>query len=171
MLGAERTFREQEMSSHRQSRLPLQALLLALMLIPPLSVVAAIPWLRQQPDGMVFLLTGAASALTIVASFALAILHDRKMDEWQRTNARFSSQWGWAAGAGLVGLLLALPPFRELIVSAVANLADAQNPDQKLVTLAFTFGFMAVVAAQGLCTVVTSIGWTFWKSRPARDPS
>ncbi len=159
------------MSSKRQSRLPLRVLLGALMVVPPVSILVSIPWLKQQPDGVVFLLSGTAAALTVVASFVLAILHDRKIDEWERSNARFSSQWGWTTGAGLVALLLALPPFRDLIVSLVANLADVPNPDHKLVVLAFTFGFGGVVLAQGVCTTLLALGWVFWKSRAPREPS
>jgi hypothetical protein len=159
------------MSPRSQSRLPLRALLVALMIVPPIAVFAGIPWLKQQPDAVVFLLSGLAAALTIVASFVLALLHDRRIDEWQRSNAGFSSQWGWTAGASLVALLLALPPFRDFIVSSTANLADAPNPDQKLVVLAFTFGFGAVVLAQGMCTALLSIGWAVWMSRGVRDPS
>jgi len=157
--------------AHRKSRPPLKALLVTLMIVPPIAVLAAIPWLNQQPDGPVFLVTGIAAALTIVASFALAIVHDRTMDEWQRSNARFSSQWGWAAGAGLVGLLLALPQVRDLIVSGAAIWGDAPNPDHRLVVVTFTLGFMAVIAAQALCTLLLSVGWTYWMSRSARDRS
>jgi len=159
------------MSAHRKSGLPLRALLVALMIVPTLAIFAAIPWLKEQPDGLVFLLAGIASVLTIVASFALALLVDRQIDEWQRSNARFSSQWGWTAGAGLVALLLALPPFRDLIVSVVANWADAPDIDQKVVVLAFVFGFGAVVVAQGVCTALLSIGWALWMSRSPREPS
>lgn len=158
------------MSPHRQSRLPHRALL-ALMVVPPISVFAAIPWLKQQPDGLVFLLGGTASILTIAASFALAVLHDRGLDEWHRSAARFSSQWGWTTGACLVALLLALPPIHDLVVSWAATWAHAPNPDRELVLLAFTFGFMAVVAAQLVCTALLSIGWSLWMSRTVREPS
>jgi hypothetical protein len=159
------------MSSHHKSRLPVRTLLLALMVIPPGLVLFGIPWLKQQPDTVIFLLSGLAAVVTIIASFVLALLHDRNIDEWERSNAGFSSQWGWTAGASLVALLLALPPFRDFIVSAAANLADAPNPDHKLVVLAFTFGFGAVVVAQCVITALLSIGWAMWKSRPARDAS
>jgi hypothetical protein len=159
------------MSSHRGARPLLVALLVALAVIPPIAFVAALPWLKQQPDALVFLFAGIASTLTVVASFLLAILQDRKLDEWNRSNARFSSQWGWTAGASLVALLLALPPFRDLIVSLAASWAQTPIPDQKLVLLTFTFGFMAVVVSQLVCTAVLSIGWAFWKSRSALEPS
>ncbi|MCZ8193678.1 hypothetical protein [Brevundimonas sp.] len=145
--------------------------LVALMVLPPVAVVAAIPWLKQQPDGLVFLLTGIAAALTVLASTALAVLHDRNIDEWQRSNARFSSQWGWTLGAGLVALLLALPPVRDLIVSVAAVWGGVPSPDPALVIMTFTFGFMAAVVAQLLCTIVLSLGWNAWMSRDARDSS
>jgi hypothetical protein len=159
------------MPSHRRPRPLLLALLVALMVVPPVSIVASLPWLRQQADETVFLFTGIASALTVIASLLLAMLQDRHIDEWQRANVRFSSQWGWTAGASLVALLLALPPFRDWIVSVVASVAQAPNADQKLVVLTFTFGFMTVIVAQIVCIAALSLAWTFWKSRAAREPS
>jgi hypothetical protein len=159
------------MSSHRRIRPPIFALFVALCLAPGIAVVAAIPWLKQQPDDLVFLLSGIVVAVTITASLVLAIVHDRGMDEWERSNSRFSSYWGDAAGTSLVALLLAAPPFRDWVVSVVANWADASNPNQKLVILAFVFGFMAVVIARVAFMALLSIGWAFWKLRSAREPS
>ena len=159
------------MSSRRQSRLPIKALLMALMIVPPITVFAGLAWLKRLPDGFVLLYTGIAATLVVVASFALSVLHDGQLDEWQRSNARFSGQWGWTAGASLMALLLAVPPVRDLIVSAAAAWAQAPNPDQKLVLLTFTFGFISVVIAQMLCVVLLSVGWALWKSRAAREPS
>lgn len=159
------------MSTRRQSRFPLRTLLLVLMVLPPIAIFAGIPWLKQQPDSLVFLLSGIAAILTVVASFGVAILTDRQIDEWQRSAARFSGQWGWTIGAGLVALLLSFPPFRDLIVATVADWADVANPDQKLVVLAFAFGFGGVVIAQGLSTMLLSVGWALWMSRSPREPS
>lgn len=156
------------MSAQRKHS-PLFLLLIALCALPPVAFLLAIPWLKQQPAAMVFLVTGIVSGLTILASNALSVLHDRGMDEWQRTNARFSSQWGWTAGASLVAFSLALPPVHDLIMSLADNFAP--NPDREMVLIVFTAGFMAVVMTQVLCTVAFSIGWTMWKSRPARDAS
>ncbi|HYD87610.1 MAG TPA: hypothetical protein VEA80_09060 [Vitreimonas sp.] len=141
------------------------------MIVPPVSVLAAAPWLKQQPDGTALMLTGLAATLTIIASFALAMLQDRQIDEWQRSNARFSVQWGWATGSALVALLLALPPIHDLILSGAAVWGGEPNPDQQLVLLTFTFGFLAVVVAQALCTALLSFGWHVWMSRAPREPS
>ncbi len=93
------------------------------------------------------------------------------MDEWHRSAARFSSQWGWLAGGGLVAVLLALPPIQSLIVSSAATWSQSPDPDQKLVLLTFTLGLMAVVATQAVSTLLLSLGWRFWMSRNDRDPS
>ncbi len=158
------------MSPHRQSRPRIYALLIALCAGPSLLVFAAFPWLKQQPLNVLFLVTGVAGTLTIRASLTLAVFHDRSMDEWEKSNSRFSSHWGDAAGTAAVALLLTLPPGREWIISTVAGWAKLPNPDPKLVYLAFAFGFGAIVIARVICMAVVSIGWTLWKSRPARDP-
>jgi hypothetical protein len=146
-------------------------LLAALCVVPPIVIFANLGWLDRQPDQVVFLLTGSASALVIVAGNLLAILQERKMDEVNRTNMRFSVHWGWALGTSLVALLLAFPPFHDVIMSLAANWADAPNPDRTLVLLTFMLGFMSLVIAQTIFTALLSIGWTLWKSRPAREPS
>ena len=158
------------MTAHHRPGLPLRPLLAALAFGPPIAIFAAIPWLKQQPDSVAFLLSGIAATLTIVASFALGILHDRRLDEWHRSAARFSSQWGWVTGSSLVALLLALPPARDLIVASVAALKKGPPPDHELVVLTFTFGFMAAVLAQLVCVVLLSLGWSYWMSRGAREP-
>jgi len=158
------------MTTRRKAKPPL-GLLLGIMIVAPAAFLIAIPWLKQQPDNVVFLLAGIAATVAVVSSFVFAVLHDRQLDEWQRSNARFSSQWGWAAGSGLVALLLAVTPFRDFIVAWTTSLAEGPEANQKLVILAFTFGFGAVVIAQTVCTALFSIGWAFWKSRPARDAS
>jgi len=158
------------MASSARNRSRVQALALV-MVAPPLAFFVSIPWLRHQPDGLVFLLTGIAATLTVLASIALAVINDRHIDEWQRSNARFSSQWGWTVGAGLVALLLALPPVHDLIVFGAEIWGGVPNPDSRLVITTFTFGFMAVVITQALCTMLLSLGWHMWMSRDARDPS
>lgn len=159
------------MPSPRKSGSALQLVLFAIIVIAPLSVLLALPWLKEQPDEFVFLYSGIAAALTVAAAFGTSILQDRHLDEWQRSAARFSTQWGWAIGTGAVALLLSVPAFRDWMVSTVANVADVADPDQKLVILAFTFGFGFLVLTTGLCTMLLSIGWVYWKSRPSSDVS
>lgn len=150
---------------------PPMLLLLAIMIAAPAALFLSLPWLKQQPQGTIFLLAGLTSAIAVATSFWFAVLHDRQLDEWQRSNARFSTQWGWAAGTGVVALLMALPPFRDFVVATVASIAQVPDPNYKLVTLAFAGGFAAVILAQTFCTALLSTGWALWKSRPARDAS
>ena len=131
----------------------------------PLSFVAGIPWLKQQPDSVVYLLAGLAATGTIAASFLLAIREDQKCDEWHRSAARFSSQWGWLAGAGAVAILLSVPPFQDAIVVTAGSLANVVDPDDKVALMAFTVGFMSVVFAQMIFTLLLSAGWRYWMSR------
>lgn len=131
----------------------------------PLSFIAGIPWLKQQPDAVVFLLAGAAATGTIAASLLLAIREDQECDEWHRNAARFSSQWGWLAGAGAVAILLSVPAFQNAIVVTAGSLAGIVEPNHKVALMAFTVGFMSVVFAQTLFTLVLSAGWRYWMSR------
>lgn len=158
------------MPAHRKSLLSVRSALLAFMIVPPIAFVVSIPWLKQQSDSVVFL-TAIAATLTIVASLALSVAHDRHVDEWQRSAARFASQWGLAAGSALVGLALALPLIHDWIVSGAEIWGGVPDPDRRLVLTTFSFGFMATVLAQGVCTALLGFGWTFWKSRSAHDPS
>lgn len=157
------------MSSPDRFRSLVMLFLFIIMIAPTGAILAAIPWLKQQPEGLAFLLTGIAVALTVLASIALAVLNDRKLDEWQRTNARFASQWGWTVGACLFALLLALPPVRDLIVSGATLWGGTPNPDARLVITTFTFGFMGAVVTQTICTALLSLGWHLWMSRAPRD--
>jgi hypothetical protein len=139
------------------------------MIVPMVLLVASLPWLKQQPQGLIFLLAGTAASVSVVASVLLSVLQERRQDEWQRSMSRFANQWGWNAGVALVALLLAWPQVRDLIISWIAALAHASAPDRKLVLLAFVAGFMAVVLAQFACTVLLAMGWASWMSRPARE--
>lgn len=131
----------------------------------PISFLVGIPWLKQQPDSVVYLLAGTAATGTIVSSFLLAIGEDQKCDEWHRSAARFSNQWGWLAGAGGIAILLSVPQFQDAIVEIAGSLANGVEPDRKIALMAFTAGFMSVVFAQALCTLVLSAGWRYWMSR------
>ena len=131
----------------------------------PILFIAAIPWLKQKPDSVVYLFSGLAATGVVVSSFLLALQKDQKFDEWHRSAARFSSQWGWLAGAGAVAILLSVPPLQNAIVALSASLGGVEAPDRTLVLMAFTVGFMSVVLAQMICTLLLSAGWRYWMSR------
>ncbi len=137
-----------------------------LVLVAPISFLLAIPWLRQQPDAVVYLCAGIAATITVVGSMIVAIFKDRELDEWHRTAVRFSNQWGWLTGAGLVALLLALPPVHDLLFNLSMAFSEGQEPDRTLVLMIFTFGFMVTVLAQSACTMLLNAMWRSQMSRP-----
>ncbi len=139
----------------------------AFAFLAPASFLLSIPWLKaQQSEALVYLCAGIAATITIAASFVMAIIGDRKMDEWHRSAARFAQQWGWISGAGLIALLLALPPVQDLIFALTSGLNDGQTVDREAAIITFVAGFMAVVVAQSICTMVLSAVWRARMSRP-----
>ena len=58
--------------------------LTTIMIGLPVMFIAAIPWLKQQPESVVYLCAGIAATGTVVASFVLAIQKHQKFDEWHR---------------------------------------------------------------------------------------
>jgi hypothetical protein len=157
------------MSSHSRARPVLYMWLLVLCVITVLGFVVALPWLRQQADSLVFVFTGVAATIVIMASLLFDIINDRKLGEWERSNSRFSTRWGWAVGSSLVALLLAFPPVHNVIVHWAGVWGDVADPDRRLVLVTFTFGFATMAIVQTLCMVLISVGWTFWKSRPGQE--
>ena len=138
-----------------------------LMLLFPISFLAASPWLKGQSEATVYLVAGIASTGTVIASFVLAVLKDQDLDEWHRGAARFSNQWGWLAGSGLVAILQGIPAFRRLVIDATTSLVEHAGSSDQHIIFAFLLGFMAVVLAQMLCILALSRGWRFWMSREA----
>lgn len=156
-----------------KSKVPNLALL-ALAIVPGVGFLAAIPWLKQQPDAIVFLAAGIVTVVAVVAGMAHSILSDRALDEWHRSGSRFASQWGWLTGLCIVVLLMALPPVHDVLFSIVSwaavNLAHAPVPDREVVLLTFTFAFVSVSLIQTISTALLAIGWFSWMSRETRSP-
>ena len=136
-----------------------------LMVLFPISFLIAIPWLKEQPDTVVYLFSGIAATGTVVSGFVLAIFKDQELDEWHRGAARFSNQWGWLAGGGLVAILQGIPPFRSVVVHISSSLAGSADSSSAQVAFAFMLGFMAVILAQVICILALHKGWRFWMSR------
>lgn len=155
-----------------KSKVPNLALV-ALAIVPGVGFLAAIPWLKEQPDAVVFLAAGLVTVVAVVAGMAHSIMSDRALDEWHRSGSRFASQWGWLTGLCVVVLLMALPPVHDLLFSIVSwaavNLAHAPVPDREVVLLTFTFAFVTVSMIQTISTALLAIGWFSWMSRSTRE--
>lgn len=149
--------------SHEFRQKKLLALILAVA--TPAAFLISLPWLRHGNDTLIFLLGGLASTVTIGASLWLSMLKDKRLDEWQKTGARFGSQWGWILGSGLVIVSLAVPPVQDGIVSLAATFGEVAAPDRQLVLMTFLIGLMSVVLVQTLCITLLNVGWKAWSAR------
>lgn len=152
------------MSTLRKKFIP-HSVLISTLIIVPIIFLSAIPWLKGQPDWLVLMLAGIASLIEVGGGILLMAHKDRESDEWHKNAARFGSFWGWIIGAGIVPLLLVLPPFQSLIVTlARASDADAVITDRAAL-LIFLMGFVGLVLLQALCTGLISLFWRIWMSR------
>lgn len=138
--------------------------LLFIAICIPIAFFAAIPWLKKQPDVVVYFVGGIAAFIEIGVSMLLAAKKDREADEWHRGAWRFGAQWGWILGAGIVPIVMSFPQFHDLILSFARSL-DGGELTEKVVLLTFMAGFAAVVLLQSLCTTAFSLGWRIWMSR------
>lgn len=141
------------------------SVLVSTLVVVPIVFLSAIPWLKEQPDWLVLTLGGVASLTEVGGAILLMARKDRESDEWHKDAARFGSFWGWIIGAGIVPLLLVLPPFQSLVVTlARASDAEAVITDRAAL-LIFLMGFVGLVLLQTLCTGLLSLFWRIWMSR------
>ena len=148
-----------------RSRSPLTFSMIVTLLVlagTAIGMAAGFPWLLQQPREMIVPVSAGAMILVFGACFTLAVLTDRRTDEWHRSAARFSSQWGH--GAGLCLAMLLMFPLSAWIESW------APGRYRDFVQLGFMFAFMGVMIAQVACVALLHLAWTLWKSRSARGP-
>lgn len=141
-------------------------LLLIVAIGLPNSFLLAIPWLKQQPDWIVYGCTAIAATGTIACSLLLAMRQYQRSDEWHRSAVQFSSHWGWLAGGSLVVILLAVPHLQASIIALAGRLGDVSAPDERLVLMTFILGVICVILAQTICALVFGAGWRYWMSRP-----
>lgn len=139
-----------------------------LMIAPPVVVFvlffAAIPWMKDQNETLVMLITAAAALFVMGYSAFAAIRHQSKLDEVQRAGARFASQAGAMAGSVATVALFLIPPVQNLVVDAASLMGtgSTQMADRESVLLAFAFGFCALAALQGLGALIAG---QIWRSR------
>lgn len=143
----------------------LHTALIILAVLTPIAFLSALPWLDSQPDWVVLSLGGAAALIEIVSAFALTALKDRKADEWHRGATRFGAHWGWLVGAGVVPLLITLPPFQGLVIAFATNIDPDAQVTEKMALMTFLAGFMTVVMLQAIFSAVFSLTWRMWMSR------
>jgi len=139
-------------------------LLMVGMVVPPILFLGSMPWLRTLDTNLALLLAGIASVSVLVSSLALGIIKDQEAEEWERTSARFSGQWGYVVGGTFLAFLLNLPPFRNWVTSIASSLTNGATNDLHVI-LAFTAGFLACIIAQMIAILLIRLGWRAWMSR------
>ena len=146
------------MISPRTRRHALKAL--PLIVVPAVFLTSG-PWLKTV-IGATMTTWAAAAASIFVMGYAwyLSICVQRGQDEVQRAGADFAAKWGVTAGQIGFFVLLALPPFQNMVGELV------NQPRGKLL-LGMTIGAVGVVLLQALGTVAANLLW--WKSH--RDPA
>jgi len=122
---------------------------------------AAIPWLKQQTDTFVLVLSAVAAIF--VMGYALFISHrlQRHLDEVQIASQGFASSRGWVWGVMATNLLLMLPPVANWLIDVANNLStgSADVSDRGAVHVALFFGVMLVVLTQLIAIMVASAIW------------
>ncbi len=116
------------------------------------------------------LIAVTAAVVVLAMSYAnyLSFRAQRGLDEVQKAGAVFAAQWGPAAGQVAFGLLLVLPPFRDVATAAVSAfvsrlVAHPMTVDGTVVILSMGLGFMALVLLEAVGRIVVHTIW--WKSK------
>lgn len=149
------------MTTNSPGRIGRHALLFSPVVVAVVGFFAAIPWLKQQDDGLVLALTAAVSIF--VMGYSLFISHrlQRHLDEVQIASAGFATSRGWVWGAMATVVLLLLPPVTNGLID-VANMVSTGSPDMSdrgAVHLALFFGVVLVVLMQLASVLLASAVW------------
>jgi hypothetical protein len=124
----------------------------------------SIPWLKQLPDGVVEAIALVATVLVLAWSLFISIMTNRRQDEVERASSKWAWMWGATGGSLLVALLLALPPFRDLVSDGVNGfLMETKGHTRQAAILGFVIGFATLSLAQTIGTIMMAVVW--WKDK------
>jgi hypothetical protein len=124
------------------------------------AMFVSIPWLKEQPDAVVNTIAGVATVVVVVWSLFISRMSTRRLDEVERASANWAWMWGATGGSMFVVLLLALPPFRDLVSAGVNGfLMEMKGHTRQAAVLGFVAGFVALSIAQTIGTLVMAMVW------------
>ncbi len=148
------------MATSKALRCTLAVLPLAIV---PVAFLAAGPWLKTAFGTTVTLVAAAAAAIFVMGySLYLSARWERGLDEVQTAGGTFAAKRGMTIGPVIFALLLLLPPFLDMMTAVIGDAAGVAA-NRKVVTLAMTFGFGAVVILQTIAMIVINLLW--WRAR------
>jgi hypothetical protein len=134
------------------------------LVIVPAAILIGGPWLKAAAGPVATLIAGGVAAVfMVVYANYLAFLVQRRQDEVQQASTGFAAQWGMAAGQAVFVALLVMPGFTDFVAVTVRDMAGRTAPDGKLVVLAMTAGFCALVLLQSIGSVVMRAVW--WRAK------
>lgn len=145
------------MTTNVLAKIARYALWFAPLVIVPVALLAAIPWLKQQ-DKAISLWIAAATAIFVMSySIYLSMRVTRRLDEVEIAGQRFAQAQGWTIGMFAAGLVMVIPP----AMNALADLATGIGAGslEKTARVAIAIGFVMVTVLQTLGIVVASIWW------------
>ncbi len=144
------------MTMRSQRKLGRTLLWFAPIVIVPAAVFASLPWLRQQDQGVVFGVVGAASVFVLLYSFVLAERVNRRLDEVEVAGQRFAQTHGMTIGWAIAVLVMLFPPSMDALVGLAQSFGGSP---EKAVRLGISLGLMLVVVLQTLVMFAAGIWW------------
>jgi hypothetical protein len=123
------------------------------LVVVPVGFLLSGPWLKATFGGTATMLTYA---------LYLSVRCQRDLDEVQAAGGTFAARWGMTIGPIIFATLLLLPPFHDMMTAIIGDAAGVPA-NRKVVTLAMTFGFGAVVILQTIAMVILNLLW--WRAR------
>jgi hypothetical protein len=133
------------------------------LVVVPVGFLLSGPWLKATFGGTATMLTAAVAAIFVMAyALYLSVRCQRDLDEVQAAGGTFAARWGMTIGPIIFATLLLLPPFHDMMTAIIGDAAGVPA-NRKVVTLAMTFGFGAVVILQTIAMVILNLLW--WRAR------
>lgn len=155
---------ELALNNKRMKRLALGLLVFVVLIV---ALAAAKTWLKTTIGGSIFtLLVAAVTFLAMGYANYLSYRFHRELDEVHKASAEFAARWSIPAGQATFVMLLFLPPFKDFMTSLVIEFGGpgpGLTVDRSVVVFAMALGFMGVVMAQAIATMVLNMIW--WKSK------
>jgi hypothetical protein len=134
---------------------------IAPLVLVPVALFLAAPWLKAASQTVTILLAAAVVILGMSYANYLSYRCRRGLDEVHKAAAAFAAQWGAPAGQAVFALLLVLPPFRAQAGALIGRFAGvpAMSVDHAVVLFSLTVGFCALVLVQAMATAVVQGVW------------
>jgi hypothetical protein len=136
----------------------------ALPMLVAVAVLLSLPWLKEQPEGVINTIAAVVVVFAVGWSLFIRIAVTRRQDEVERASSKWAWRWGSTVGGLFVLLLLALPPFRDFVSAGLNGfLMDTRGHTREAAIVGFALGAITLSIAQSIGTLVMSLVW--WRGK------